>query len=82
MLGCRNSGSDLSWRAALGSCCIRGQPALQLLVTLCSHQQKLFIFGCWQILKAYPELHELLMEIAVPKALVVIHPGNVPLPSE
>lgn len=80
MLGSRNSGSDLPWRAALCNCCI---------------------FRCWQILKAYPEPHELLMEIAVPKALMVtrqkntgviqltaaaevmvIHPGDVPLPSE
>lgn len=68
---------------------------------LCSHQEKLFIFGCCQVLKAYPEPHELLMEIAVPTAPVVtlkkntgviqltaaaevmmIHPGDVPLPSE
>lgn len=36
-----------------------------------SHQ-KLSIFGCRQIFKAYPESRELLLKIAVPEAPVVI----------
>lgn len=44
---------------------------------LCSHQQKLSIFGYWQVLQAYPEPHELLLEIALPEAPVVTLKNNM-----